>query len=243
MHSHKKLNPVVGFVNGAVQAAKHLRAPIKDYLLAQVGLSAHDIRIFVSAEHVLRASFYQSRHPETFGHDYPWLRILTPQPIQVINASSTSPAILACHLMVDWLDAGKEFSFLVDSPGGSKHGLLWTDDFLIPGLANGKQSHDVPVLAKGRVQTLRYASRHIYNKEIESWAESEGGYSGDEIMAKPPEPLGSRVRTVLSGAVEHARIQFIVVLDNEEVLPFVWNNKGGRFEPGFNSLGISICEP
>ncbi len=243
MTRQKQPDPASSILDGAIRTLKHLRAPVKDYLLAQVGLSAHDLRIFVSGAHVLKLGRQISHNPE-IPYDYEWSRIMTPQPIQILNASSTSPALLACHLLVDWLDAGKDFAALVNSPGGNTHGLIWEEDFLLPGIENGKPSHEVPVLTKGHVQTLRFASsQYIYNKEVHVWANHEGAYRGELIVGTVPEPLSARARRVLSGSVENARIQLLVILDNEEVLPFLWNNQSMRFVPGFNSLGITTREP
>ena len=229
-----------GIVQGALEVVRHFRVSVKEHLLIDNLQSIHDLRVFALNRGEPELRFPRSENPAHITGEYYWSKHLKLFPIQILNASDSSPAMLSCHLLIDWLGAEGGGRGISTHRQMTIQGHCCEVNFLKHDKGDKQAMIDLPTLYKGRVQTVRFEdSCSIYFGELEDWAEATQAYEhGDTIVAKVPEPLALKAKVALNSFVQFSRIQLLVVLDNEEVLPFLWDRGKLQFKPGVRKVRI-----
>ncbi|WP_125925507.1 hypothetical protein [Halomonas aestuarii] len=204
---------------------------IKQYLLGKVGVASHEIRVDVRSDFPLRIVPSEDTHKQSLFY----MPQLVSAPFCVLNTSGTSPSVSRIG-MIAKID--EEFPLDFKDPRSEGKKMLWEYDFIEMPKNNKVDTLKIPSLEPGlyigfseSVFLTRVWWPQVYNKHgYQDWVGEEG----------VPMDTGQKMNDHINQLASNIEVWLYVVLDSEELLPFLWSSKEERFVPGFLAGGIVV---
>jgi hypothetical protein len=240
----RKFRPNERVVEGFQRVATSARAKVAQFLLKRAGIASHNIRVTpLSSGGVLTPL-----HDEPFAQykfDKFFHRLVGNAGFRVMNCSRTSPSILELHFFLE-LPEGSELELVVSEQVDD----IWRDrkgrdyaekkELVQTKGEDPVRSFEIPVLENGRgleVRDLTFSVRVNYPLD-----QDQKFKVGNDPDYRPPDEVIDRCKRAFRDLRSKSQMWIGIVLDSEELLPYVWRNEEQRYEPGFFTDGTLIMQ-
>lgn len=220
--------------DGFKRIAENSPSKIKRFLLKKIGISSHEIRVYIKADSPLRgkldnvldsSGYYEARlfSPRFYIED-----------IYILNCSNTKPAVISVDIFVKI----KEDNVLKFEPNkfdnlAFKSLEIWKKDFLIPDDSDQEtQLCSIPLLLPGKVLLIKGGD--MLRGDL-TWYDLVQKYDlGNKFNSND---TSNEERTILKESFQEilntSEIWIGIILDSKEILPFFWDWDDQEFKPGF----------
>jgi hypothetical protein len=135
-----------------IRLVQETRAPMKQFFLQKVGLSAHDVRVIVRTSQLYRVSKADPSRSRTLENEEYWWRFVQPVSLQILNQSHTEPVITEVHLFAELHNSPIQLSFF--QGGSSTRSWRWTKNYLES--TQKDEIFQLPSLKRGTVVAIDF---------------------------------------------------------------------------------------